>query len=296
MPRKILPLGFVTPMQPVLVDTAPEGGTWHHEIKFDGYRTLAVIADGKARLFTRNANDWTAKYERVATALTKLKAKSFTLDGEMIVQDAEGRSSFSALRSAITRAPERLVLYAFDLLTINGEDIRRRPLIERRARLEKLIGPHDPNRPVQFSTAFVGDGPNVFAAAEKSGLEGIVSKRPDSIYTSGPTRDWLKVKCFTVADFEIVGVKTGSSGIPSAIMVDAEGKHVGDAMISLGGKNRETFWQAIDHLEPPRTRLAGFLKKRGTRFVKAGLYAKVKHLRGEEKLRHATILDVSLRE
>ncbi len=283
-------------MQPTLVEDPPSGDLWHHEIKYDGYRTLAVVADGKARLFTRNANDWTTKYQRVAAALTKLKAKNLTLDGEMIVQDAEGRSSFSTLRSAITRAPERLVLYAFDLLTIDGEDIRRRPLIERRARLEKLIGPHDPNRRVQFSSAFVGDGPNIFAAAEKSGLEGIVSKRADSIYSSGPTRDWLKVKCFAVEDFEIVGVKVGSSGIPVAIMVDAEGNHVGDAMISLGGKNREMFWQAIEHLETPRARLAGFLKKHGTRFVKAGLYAKVRHMKGEKKLRHATIVNVLLRE
>ena len=194
MPRKSLPPGFIVPMQPNLTDAAPAGDDWHHEIKFDGYRTVGIVADGTSSLFTRNANDWTAKYQRVATALTKLKAKSFTLDGGNDRSGRGGRSSFSALRSAITRAPERLVLYAFDLLTIEGEDIRRRPLTERRARLEKLIGPHDPKRPVQFSSAFIGDGPAIFKAADASGLEGIVCKRVDSIYASGDTRDWLLLR------------------------------------------------------------------------------------------------------
>ena len=134
--------------------------------------------------------------------------------------------------------------------------IRRRPLIERRARLEKVIGPHDPKWAVQFSSAFVANGTDIFAVAEKTGLEGIVSKRADNIYTSGDTRDWLKVKRVTTADFEIIGVKTSSSGIPVAIMVDVDGNHVGDATVSFGAQKRELFWKAIAHLETPPARFA----------------------------------------
>jgi bifunctional non-homologous end joining protein LigD len=133
------PLGFVRPEIPKLVPEPPTGEGWIHEIKYDGYRTLIAIDRGQVRAFTRNGNDWTTAYKRVVTACTRLACKTAVIDGEVIVQDEQGVSDFQALRSAIYTAPHRLVFFAFDLLHLDSQDLRGRPLMERRALLRKLI-------------------------------------------------------------------------------------------------------------------------------------------------------------
>ncbi len=295
VPRTVsnsLPPGFVVPMAPTLVETAPDGGQWQHEIKYDGYRTQVVIRDGKAVAYTRNGHDWSDKYAPVVSAASRLRCRSARLDGEMIVQDAHGRSDYHALRRAIGSEPHRLVFYAFDLLAIDGTDMRPQPLRERRERLTGLV-PFDDRSPVHVTTHFVGNGPTVFAHADQHGLEGIVSKLADSRYTSGPTSAWLKTKAFTVETFEIIGVKIADNGMPYAIMANAAGEDAGEAFVTLPKPEREAFWQCVEMLATPRARLAPFLKRRHkATWLKAGLSARVKHLRGEEKLRHATIVSV----
>jgi bifunctional non-homologous end joining protein LigD len=147
----------------------PSGEEWIHEIKHDGHRTLIVIDQGKVRAYSRPGRDWTGLYRRVVDAAGKLSCRAALLDGEIIVQDQQGISDFEALRSAIRKAPHRLVFFAFDLLHLDGHDLRRTPLIERRAALRGLIEP-DPRSPIQFSDHVDCDGAKFFKAAAELGL------------------------------------------------------------------------------------------------------------------------------
>jgi bifunctional non-homologous end joining protein LigD len=151
MPRSSDSLpAFIAPQIPVLSAEPPKGQGWIHEIKHDGFRTLLRIDRGKGQAFTRNGHDWSDKYQRVITACHKLRCRSALIDGEIIVQDENGISDFAALRAAIDREQHRLVLFAFDLLFCDGDDLRRLPLVERRAKLRKVI-PMDPRGRVQFN-------------------------------------------------------------------------------------------------------------------------------------------------
>jgi ATP-dependent DNA ligase len=141
---------FIAPQIPVLSAQPPAGEGWIHEIKHDGFRTLVRLNRGQAQAFTRNGYDWSDKYQRVIDACHKLRCRSALIDGEIIVQDAKGVSDFAVLRAAIKREPHRLVMFAFDLLFIDGADVRRLPLVERRERLRKLI-PADPRSSIQFN-------------------------------------------------------------------------------------------------------------------------------------------------
>jgi bifunctional non-homologous end joining protein LigD len=190
VPRRILPAGFVEPCIPTLAAKPPAGPDWVHEIKHDGYR-LIVRRDGKAvRLFTRRGYDWTDRYPAIAAAAAKLRAKSFTLDGEAVVTGEDGVAVFDALHRRHKAA--NAMLYAFDLLELNGEDLRPLPLAKRKAKLARLLA----RKPlgIVFNEHTDRDGATVFRHACKLGLEGIVSKRLGPPYRSGPSRDWIKVK------------------------------------------------------------------------------------------------------
>jgi ATP-dependent DNA ligase len=189
----IAPLGFIKPEIPTLVPEPPSGEGWIHEIKHDGYRTLIVIDRGKVKALSRHGRDWTGRYRRVVEAAGKLPCQAAIIDGEIIVQDENGISDFDALRSAIYKASHRIVFFAFDLLHLDGRDLWRTPLVERRAALRKLIEP-DPRSPIQFSDHADCDGAKFFKAAADLGLEGIVSKRVRSLYRGGPSKNWLKIK------------------------------------------------------------------------------------------------------
>jgi bifunctional non-homologous end joining protein LigD len=190
LPRRIRADGFVAPCIPTLAAKPPFGPDWVHEIKHDGYR-LIVRRDGKAvRLFTRRGYDWTDRYPAIARAAAKLRAMSFTIDGEAVVAGADGIAIFDALhrRGTVTDA----MLYAFDLVELDGKDLRPQALGDRKAKLAKLLA----RAPVGiiFNEHTDEDGVVVFRHACKMGLEGIVSKRLAAPYRSGPSRDWLKVK------------------------------------------------------------------------------------------------------
>ena len=286
-------LGFVPTMQPTLVDDAPEGDEWLHEIKYDGYRTELLLNGADSRAFTRNGHDWSAKYALILDAARSLAGAPCLLDGEMIVQGEAGLSDFHAVRSAITSFPERLVFYAFDLLMLSGEDIRREPLIDRRERLRDLVGEHDPTFPLQFSDHIVGNGPAFFDKAQEIGLEGIVSKLADSRYRSGYSTSWLKAKAFTVDQFFIIGTEQGAG--PTTALCARETPHgleyAGGAMLTLPAKERDRFWSEIEGLRrstPPVTTE----KRKAAQWIEPRLRARVRHLRGEEKLRHATVMEL----
>ena len=271
-------------MSPTLADAAPEGAAWVHEIKYDGYRTQLAIAGKESRAYTRNGFDWTEKYIAVVTSARALRCRSAVIDGEMCVQDEAGLTSFSGLRRAIKGAPGRLVLFAFDLLALDGRDLRGDPLVDRRRRLEDLLADGAAPR-LHFSSSHVGEGPAFFRAADRHGLEGIVSKRADSRYMAGRSKAWLKIKSFTVGDFSVLGIERSPTGIPVALLATPgrDPAYVGDAMITLKAKERDAFWTAVERLGTPRSRLAGTLAKRKASWVKEGLIARVRHLKGEDK-------------
>jgi bifunctional non-homologous end joining protein LigD len=185
-----LPAGFVIPAQPVLASKPPVGPDWVHEIKHDGYR-LIVYRDGSlVRLYSRNANDWTTRLPGIAAAAERIKAESFTIDGEAVVIGPDGLSRFEELRRR--EAAHTAILYAFDLIELDGENLRRRQFLERKAALAQLLGGLKAG--IMFNEHVAEDGPTVFAHACQLGAEGIVSKKIDSAYRSGPCRVWIKVR------------------------------------------------------------------------------------------------------
>ena len=296
MARPIDPsVGFIEPMLPTLVDQAPDGEAWVHEIKYDGYRTQLAIAGNDSRAYTRNGYDWTDRYGIVVAAAKALKCRSAVIDGEMCVQDAAGVTDFRAFKSAITQSPERLILFAFDILALDGRDLRAEPLLDRRRRLQDLIGTNPTSR-VQFSAEQVGRGPAFFSAADQHGLEGIVSKRADSRYVSGRAKTWLKVKSFIVGDYAVLGVERSSTGIPVALLatLGRDPTYVGNAMVTLPAADRKRFWSSVETMGTPQSRLSGLAKNKKATWIREGLVARVRHLRGEDKLRHATLQSLDI--
>jgi len=201
-----VPLGHVEPMLPTLAAEAPAGDAWQHEIKYDGYRTQLVVERPMIRAFSRRGFDWTPRYPGIVAGARCLDCRDAVIDDEAIVQDASGRSDFAAFQEAIGRNPESVVFMAFDLMHLNGEDLRERPLWFRRNVLRELVGAFDAQSRIQFSDNVVGDGQAMFRLADQMGLEGIVSKRINSGYRSGRTRAWLKVKCWEEGEFVVTAL------------------------------------------------------------------------------------------
>jgi ATP-dependent DNA ligase len=190
MPRSPRPR-FIKPCEPSKTDRPPTGPLWVHEVKHDGYR-LMVRRDGdRVRCSTKNGYDWTDRFPAIVEAALHIEtASSFLIDGEAVILGDDGSSSFNALRS---KRQGEAVLVAFDLLEDDGSDLRDLTLMMRKRRLKKLLGKAK-GQAIQYVEHLTGDGPAVFAHVCELGLEGIVSKRTDAPYRSGPSKTWLKSK------------------------------------------------------------------------------------------------------
>jgi ATP-dependent DNA ligase len=181
---------FIEPCLPSTADQPPSGPDWVHEIKHDGYRLMARRDPIGIRLITRNGHDWSPRYPLIVEAVNRLKVRSCLIDGEAVICDDNGLAVFERLRK-VRRSPQ-VFLCAFDLLELDGKDLRREPFEVRKATLASLLRPRLPG--LQFNQHLTHPGDIVFRHACAMGLEGIVSKRLGSRYTSGRTRDWLKFK------------------------------------------------------------------------------------------------------
>lgn len=287
-------LRFIPPLSPTLVDEPPEGLGWIHEIKHDGYRTQIIVQDGEARAYTRNGYDWTDRYKPVVADAEKLDCSSAIMDGELIVQDEQGRSDFHSLRAAIQSRPERLVLMAFDLLHLDGMDLRKEPLEARRDRLRALLAETDPTRPIHLSED-VADGAALFAAADAMGLEGVVSKKRTSRYRSGTSKAWLKAKCFYDEELTLIGTERGDKA-PMALLArqtDNGLEFAGGAMVTLRQPDRDRFWQTAEALKtklPP----VPMKPRKEASWTTPVMRVRVRTLRGEQMLRHATVRSLLL--
>jgi len=204
----------IEPELATLVAATPEGDDFIHEVKFDGYRVIARVDAGSVQLLTRGGEDWTDRMPTLRAALEKLKVESAILDGEFVALDQRGVTDFQLLQNAFSdksRAP--LAYYAFDLLYLDGADLRPLPLIERKAKLKELLGRVARSETsLRYSEHSRGDGARFFAEAAKLGLEGVVSKRADSPYRSGRGKDWQKSKSLARQEFLIVGFTDPAGG------------------------------------------------------------------------------------
>ncbi len=197
---------FIPPCLAKLADVPPEGAAWVHEIKYDGYRLQARIAGSDVRLLTRNGLDWTDRFPALARALAKLKLGTALIDGEVVVEDERGRSSFVDLVSTLNSGRSgQMVFYVFDVMQLGGADVMMLRLEERKALLKKALFQLRPGGPVRFSEHFDGSGKEMLSEVCRRGLEGIVSKRRDRPYRSGRQSDWLKSKCIETNEFVIGG-------------------------------------------------------------------------------------------
>jgi ATP-dependent DNA ligase len=185
-----LPPGFIPPCLPTKAPHPPTGETWLHEIKHDGFRVIARKDGARVRLYSRPGNDLTDRFPLIVEALARLRSHSCIIDGEAVACDDSGMSSFDRIRHR--QYDGSVFLYAFDLIELSGDDLRREPLQVRKATLASVLAKAGPG--LRFNQHIEADGPTVFAHACKMDLEGIVSKRKNSTYRSGPSRDWLKVK------------------------------------------------------------------------------------------------------
>jgi bifunctional non-homologous end joining protein LigD len=194
-----LPRGFIEPCRPTSSPTPPSGEEWAHEIMHDGLRIIARKEDKRIRLYGRMGNDLTDRFPLIVEAMTYLGANSCTVDGEAVACGEDGIASFD--RISYWRNGNIVFLYAFDLIELNGSDLRREPFVVRKATLASLLGQEmiagllgSATPGLRFNEHIEADGPTVFQHACKLGLEGIVSKRKDSYYVSGRSLYWIKSK------------------------------------------------------------------------------------------------------
>jgi bifunctional non-homologous end joining protein LigD len=202
---------FVPPALATLRAEAPSGAGWLHEVKLDGYRIQARLDHGEVRLLTRRGLDWKDKFPNIAAAVAKLPAETALLDGELVVEDESGISSFSALQADLkARRHDRFVYYAFDLLHLDGVDLTRGPLTQRKAALARLLERAKRDGLIRLSEHLQDEGALVLRQACRMKLEGIVSKRPDAPYASGRSDDWIKAKCSNRQEFVVLGYAPSS--------------------------------------------------------------------------------------
>lgn len=224
-----MPLGSLPRYRPQLAELVrepPEGNDWAHEIKYDGYRIGLLLEGGRVRLESRREIDWTARFSVLVEAVRELRVRSVLIDGEAVIVLPDGRTSFQALQNSFEGGSRAgLAYYAFDLLWLDGQDLTKRPLSERKAELERVLGPRSPADLIRYSQHVIGGGSAVFSGAAELGAEGIVSKRLDSHYLVGRRGGWLKTKCLKREEFVIGG------------FTEPEGKRAGVGALLLGQIN-----------------------------------------------------------
>ncbi|MFN6934229.1 MAG: DNA ligase D [Tsuneonella sp.] len=218
---------FRKPQLATLVDEVPAGNRWMHEIKFDGYRALVAAKGKEVRVYTRNGKDWSDKFAPLVEAIAALELPSSLIDGEIIAYDAKGNPDFSTLQAVLKRGhgsqskTDRLAFFAFDLLELAGEDLAGLPNIERKERLEALLGNAD--APIHVADHVIGAGEKLYRSMCDAGQEGIISKTIDGTYSGKRGKAWVKVKCTRRQEFAIVGwKKSAAKGRPFASLLLAQ--------------------------------------------------------------------------
>jgi len=290
------PPKFEPPQLATLVDHVPDGGEWIHEPKYDGYRALIAIGGGDAKLYTRSGLDWSDKFPKLINVAAALDVESALIDGEVVVLDKHGNPSFGALQDAIKQGDPKTLFFAFDILALDGADLKTLPNIERKERLRPII-PID--SPIQFAEHIVGSGEQLLAAMCDAGLEGIVSKRADAPYKNKRTQAWVKVKCTLRSEYVIIGwtdSKSGKRGLGALLMAAGDGKtlrYAGKVGTGFSEAAIATLRKELDAIsvDTPAVDVPG-LARRGAHFVKPNLVAEIAYgsLTDDGILRHSSFI------
>jgi bifunctional non-homologous end joining protein LigD len=261
----------VTTKTNALVKEPPSGDEWLHELKFDGYRMLCRLDRGRVTVWSRNGKDWTEKFQNVVEAVKSLKATSAMLDGEIVIVDAQGRSSFQKLQRAMGKTTTSGFAYeVFDLMYLDGYSLTQTPLKHRKELLKNLVGSNS-HGVIRYSEHISGNGDQFFRHACKYEIEGIVSKLANSHYESTRNRNWLKVKCAKQQEFVIAGYTPSSKGLPGfgslVLGVYEKGKLVYAGRVGTGFtfKQRSDLKKQLDKLSRETSPLAIVPKDPGLR-------------------------------
>jgi bifunctional non-homologous end joining protein LigD len=281
--RGTLP-SFIEPQLASATAVPPAGAGWVHEIKFDGYRLMARLDRGRVRLLTRKGLDWTDKFASLRRALEGLPAVTALLDGEVVVESESGVPSFAELQADLSAGrSDRFRYYLFDLLHLDGADLRGAPLLERKVLLARLLAGH--NGTLTYSEHFEGRGATVFEHACRLGLEGIVSKLETATYRPGRAKSWLKSKCAEGCELAIIGYvpsTTQRRAVGSLVVAAAEPKgnlrYAGRVGSGYTSAVAEDLWRRLEPLRvaaPPLDRPPPTDVRRNVRWVKPALVAEV---------------------
>ncbi|TIP92713.1 MAG: DNA ligase D [Mesorhizobium sp.] len=290
---------FVEPTLATLVSSAPSGERWLHEIKFDGYRLQARLEAGRVKLLTRSGLDWTKKFGKaVVSALADIPVGTALIDGELVVETSAGASDFSALQADLSEGrSDRFRFYVFDLLHLDGYDLRDVALIKRKELLEKIIG--SDSGIVSYSGHFEEDGPLVLRHACRLSLEGVVSKLRDAPYRAGRSKNWVKSKCSARQEFVVAGYvpsTTSRNAIGSLVLgVYDDGKlhHVGRVGTGYTAAVAEGLFKKLERIRIPSSPFDERLsaeEARQVRYVRPELVAEVEFRAwtADGNLRHAS--------
>jgi bifunctional non-homologous end joining protein LigD len=279
-----------------LVDHAPSGAGWMHEVKYDGYRALIAVGGGKARLYTRSGLDWSDKFPGLIAAAEALDVGSALIDGEIVIFDEHGKPDFSTLQAAITSGDPQAMFFAFDLLSLEGADLKALPNIERKERLRPLI---PAGSAFQFAEHILGSGEPLFKEMCNQKLEGIISKRADAPYRGKRTQAWLKVKCIQRQDYVILGWTDSSNrmrGFGALLMgVHEDGalRYAGKVGTGFDAKALTMLRKELDKraVAKPATEMPREAK-RGAHWVKPELVAEIAFAEttADGILRHASFI------
>ena len=297
---------FVAPCLARLGEAVPLGSEWGHEVKFDGYRMQVRVDGDDVRLLTRTGLDWTARFGTLAAAFRKIRAKSALLDGEAIVENSQGGSDFQSLVAALKSARTTpIVFVAFDLLHLDGRDIRPLALADRKAALKASLPKQTAQSRIRFSEHLIGDGSAMLREACKVGLEGIISKRLDKPYRSGRHDDWRKTKCILSDEFVIIGYldsTAAAASVGALVLGYFDGKNLVYAGRVGTGFNRQTaasLWTSLQPLRsdpPPFIAELDGIQRRGVTWTAPRVVAQIAYRAwtADGILRHASF--TALRE
>jgi bifunctional non-homologous end joining protein LigD len=290
---------FVEPLLATLVSKPPVGDQWIHEIKFDGYRLQVHIDDGKITFITRGGLDWTRRFGRsILGHFEELPLRSALIDGEMVVENTSGASDFSALQTDLSEGrDDRFVFYAFDLLHLDGYDLRAAPLADRKALLNRIIASETGR--LRFSSHFDENGDLILEHACRLSLEGIVSKRAGDPYRSGRGTSWVKSKCSSRQEFVIGGwvpSSTSRTAIGSLVLgVHEDGKlrHVGRVGTGFSHAVAVSLFKRLQSASTPKSPFSDRLtadEARQVRYVRPDLVAEIEFRAwtADGHLRHAS--------
>jgi bifunctional non-homologous end joining protein LigD len=297
--RKRAMPGDITPQLATLADKPPDGAEWLHEIKYDGYRLLARIEKGRARLLTRNGLDWTTKFSALAHAIAALPVETALIDGELVALAADGTTSFADLQERIaTGRTDDLVFFAFDLLYRDGYDLTGAVLEDRKAALAEIV-PHGSAGMIRYSDHQQGRGAEFYRQACQYDLEGTIAKRRDKPYRPGRSADWLKIKCLNRDEFVIVGFtdpERSRQGFGALLLgyyePSGQLRYAGRVGTGFDGARLIELRRRLDAVEraAPAVTLPKGVSKKGVHWTEPRLVAEVQYSRwtADAILRHAS--------